>query len=70
MAAVATGGGSGLSAALVGVVQVGGEGKGERGVIQEGPELVRPLAEPGGIGHGSRGRDRGGEEGDNTTVVV
>ena len=34
MAAVATGGGSGLSAALVGVAQVEGEGERERGVAE------------------------------------
>ena len=43
MAAVATGGGSGLSAALVGVVQVGGEGKGKRGRVRGIARVRLPI---------------------------
>ena len=53
-----------MSWAVMCVDQVGGEENGEWGVLQEGPELVHPLAEPGGVGHEQQGvRERGRERG-------
>ena len=41
-----------------------GRRKGEAGRVPEGPELMRPLAELGGVGHGQQGvRERGREGG-------
>lgn len=63
------GGGPGLSSAFVGVEQCSGKREEEQGEFQEGPELVRPLAELGGVGHGQQGvREREGKEGARTVA--
>ena len=67
MAEVAVGGGSGLSAALVGVAQVEGEGERERGSGRAPRVWARPLGLSGGSGARAAGGEkrerRGGQHG-------
>ena len=48
---------------LVVVVQAERRGEREQGELQEGPELVRPLAELGGVGRAQQGEKERGEGG-------